>query len=158
MRLYLMQHGKAIAGETDARKVLSDEGRAEVKRVAEFLARTAPDKRGKVLHSGKTRARQTAQILADADPNLDVSEAPDMAPMDDPAIWAARAAELGEAVALVGHMPHLSRLASLLLTGEAEPAVVSFTNGGMVCLERSPEGGWAVRWSVVPWLLEGTDG
>ncbi len=99
MRLYLMQHGKAMAGETDARRVLNDEGRAEVKRVAEFLARTAPDKRGKVLHSGKTRARQTAQMLADADPNLEVIEAPDLAPMDDPGIWADRAAGLGEAVA-----------------------------------------------------------
>lgn len=154
MRLYLMQHGKAIAGDTDVRRVLTDEGRAQVKRVAEFLARTAPTKQGQVLHSGKARARQTAEILAEVDPGLIVKEAPDLNPMDDPGIWAARAGGLGEAVALVGHMPHLARLTSLLLTGEAEPEVVSFTNGGMVCLERSPEGSWAVRWSVVPGLLE----
>ena len=132
MRLYLMQHGKANSGDTDADKTLTDEGRAEVERVAAFLARTAPDKRGKVLHSGKTRARETAQILADVDAQLEVAAAPDLAPMDDPSIWAERAKGLAEDVALVGHMPHLSRLTGLLLTGEAEPPVVSFVNGGMV--------------------------
>jgi phosphohistidine phosphatase len=154
MRLYLMQHGKAHSGTTDAEKRLTEEGRAEVERMAAFLSRTAPAKRGKVLHSGKTRARETAEILAAADPNLDVAESPDLAPLDDPAIWAARAQEVGETVALVGHLPHLSRLTSLLLTGEAEPTVVRFTNGGMVCLERSVEGDWTLRWSVVPALLE----
>lgn len=154
MRLYLMQHGKARSGATDAEKCLTEEGRAEVERVAAFLSRTAPAKRGKVLHSGKTRARETAEILAAADPALEVTEAPDLAPLDDPAIWAARAQDVGEAVALVGHLPHLSRLASLLLTGEPDPPVVHFSNGGMVCLERSQEGDWAVRWSIVPALLE----
>ena len=153
MRLYLMQHGKAEAGDTDSLRVLTDEGRAEVEKVAAFLVRTAPNKQGKILHSGKARARQTAEILAGADPKLQVKQAPDLAPMDDPAIWAERAAGLQEAVALVGHMPHLSRLASLLLCGDADEKVVSFANGGMVCLERSAEGDWSVRWSVVPWLL-----
>jgi phosphohistidine phosphatase len=154
MRLYLMQHGKAHPGTTDPERALTPEGRAEVERVATFLRRTAPAKRGKVLHSGKTRARETAEILATADPNLDVASAPDLAPLDDPTIWANRAQALGEAVALVGHMPHLSRLASVLVTGEPEPPVVSFSNGGMVCLERSMEGDWTVRWSVIPGLLE----
>lgn len=153
MRLYLMQHGKAESGDTDAQKTLTEEGRWEVERVAAFLARTAPTKQGQVLHSGKTRARQTAEILAAMDPNLTVKEAPDLAPLDDAAIWAERAAELSEAVALVGHLPHLSRLASLLLAGDADRPVVSFSNGGMVCLERSTEGDWTLRWSVVPWLL-----
>jgi phosphohistidine phosphatase len=154
MRLYLMQHGKADSGTSDTQKRLTEEGRAEVERVATFLARTAPAKRGRVLHSGKTRARETAEILAAADPYLDVTEAPDLAPLDDPAIWATRAQEVGEAVALVGHLPHLSRLTSLLLTGETDPPVVHFSNGGMVCLERSQEGDWALRWSIVPALLE----
>jgi phosphohistidine phosphatase len=153
MRLYLMQHGKAETGETDAQKTLTDEGRDEVERVAAFLARTAPAKQGQVLHRGKTRARQTAEILAAHDPNLTVKEAPDLAPLADASVWARRAAELNEAVALVGHLPHLSRLASLLLAGDADRPVVSFSNGGMVCLERSLEGDWTLRWSVVPWLL-----
>jgi phosphohistidine phosphatase len=154
MQLYLMQHGKAESSDTASEKVLSEEGRAEVERMAAFLARTAPTKRGQILHSGRARARQTAEILAEIDPNLTVKQAPDLAPMDDPAIWAERAAGLQEAVALVGHMPHLSRLASLLLCGDADETVVSFVNGGMVCLERSTEGVWAVRWSIVPWLLD----
>lgn len=154
MRLYLMQHGKAESGDTDSQRTLTDEGRAEVEKVAAFLARTAPTKQGQVLHSGKTRALQTAQILAGIDPNLKVKQAPDLAPMDDPTIWAERVGGLQEAVALVGHMPHLSRLTSLLLCGDPDETVVSLANGGMVCLERSTEGDWSLRWSVVPWLLD----
>ncbi len=153
MRLYLMQHGKARSGESDADKTLTEEGRAEVERVAAFLAHTAPAKHGRLLHSGKTRARQTAEILAAAVPTLRVEPTDGLAPMDDPAIWAERARDLHEAVTLVGHLPHLSRLASLLLTGSPEGQVVSFTNGGMVCVERTPEGSWTLRWSVVPSLL-----
>jgi len=153
MRLYLMQHGKARSGEGDAERTLTEEGRAEVERVAAFLARTAPAKHGRLLHSGKTRARQTAEVLAAAIPTLRVEPADGLAPMDDPAIWAERARALSEAVTLVGHLPHLSRLASLLLADRPEAQVVSFSNGGMVCLERAPEGAWTLRWSVVPSLL-----
>ena len=74
--------------------------------------------------------------------------------MDDPGIWAKRAAQLQEGVALVGHLPHLERLTSQLLCGNPDEPTVAFTNGGMVCLERSQEGSWSLRWSIVPWLIE----
>lgn len=153
MRLYLMQHGLARDGETDTERTLTEEGRREVERVARFLARTAPSKSGRVLHSGKTRARQTAEILAAVDPNLTVEETTGLAPNDDPIIWAQKAAATDETLALVGHLPHLERLASLLLVGQARVPVVSFCNGGMVCLERSRAGVWTVKWAVVPWLI-----
>ena len=154
MRLYLMQHGTAERGDSDRQKTLTAEGREEVERVARFLARTAPTKQGKVLHSGKTRARETAEVLASIDTNLEVDVTDGLDPLDDPIIWVQRAEQLTEALALVGHLPHLQRLASLLLAGNADIPVVTFVNGGMVCLERSHEGVWTLRWSVVPWLLE----
>jgi phosphohistidine phosphatase len=154
MRLYLMQHGHSSPGETDSERSLTEDGRAQVERVAAFLARSAPTKHGRVFHSGKTRARQTAEILTSPFPHLQAEQSDGLAPMDDPAVWAERAGGLEEAVALVGHLPHLARLASLLLSGDAESPVVSFTNGGMVCLNRDVEGRWTLRWSVVPSLLE----
>jgi len=155
MRLYLMQHGQSKSGAEDSEKTLTDEGRSEVERMAGFLAHSAPAKHGRVFHSGKTRARQTAEILTGAFSHLEAEQADGLSPMDDPAVWAERANDLLEAVALVGHLPHLARLASLLLVGDAERPVVSFANGGMVCLDRSLEGDWTLRWSVVPRLLEG---
>ena len=44
---------------------------------------------------------------------------------------------------LVGHLPHLERLAALLVTGNAEHAVVGFPAGGLVALDRTEE-----RWLV----------
>jgi len=54
---------------------------------------------------------------------------------------------------LVGHLPHLSRLASRLICGDEERKVVSFQMGGVVCLERDAEGNWSVRWALTPELV-----
>ena len=53
---------------------------------------------------------------------------------------------------LVGHLPFLSKLASRLVTGSEDTAVVSFRAGTAVCLERSEEGQWQVA-AVVPPVL-----
>jgi phosphohistidine phosphatase len=54
---------------------------------------------------------------------------------------------------IVGHMPFVSRLAALLLTGFEAPPVVTFVNAGLVCLERTGDNRWQVEWSVTPDLL-----
>ncbi len=58
---------------------------------------------------------------------------------------------------LVGHLPFLSRLASLLLVGDPERALVRFRMGGIVCLTGEPAGaggtgGWMVAWMLIPEL------
>lgn len=54
---------------------------------------------------------------------------------------------------LVGHLPHLSKLAGLLLAGDPERKVVGFRQGGVACMERDEAGGWSVAWVVTPGLL-----
>ena len=54
---------------------------------------------------------------------------------------------------VVGHLPHLSRLASLLLTGESEAEIVAFQMAGIVCLGRADRGSWSLRWMVIPQVL-----
>lgn len=44
---------------------------------------------------------------------------------------------------LVGHLPHLAKLAGLLLVGDADRPVVAFENGGLVSLQRD-----ATAWSL----------
>jgi phosphohistidine phosphatase len=53
---------------------------------------------------------------------------------------------------LVGHLPHLSRLAALLLAGDPERETVAFRNAGVVCLE-GQGGRFAVRWILTPELV-----
>ena len=65
MRIYLTQHGLAVPKDVDPDRPSSEQGREDVRRLAEFLDK-ASIQVGQVLHSGKTRAKQTAEILAEA--------------------------------------------------------------------------------------------
>jgi phosphohistidine phosphatase len=86
-------------------------------------------------------------------PPAGVSEAPGLAPLDDPEIWSARIAKMDEDILLVGHLPHLGKLAGLLLSGDKEKQVINFQMGGAVRLQRLEGGQWAVDWLVVPQIL-----
>lgn len=156
MELYLMQHGLAKTKEEDPERPLTDEGRAAVGRVAARAAAVGV-KLDRVYHSGILRARQTAEILAERLGIPDRVEArPGLEPLD-PVEPVARwleglAAELG-AVALVGHLPFLDRLASLLVAGHEDAQVVAFRMGGLVKLV--PKGnrpGYSVAWVLAPEL------
>src|SRR5438093_13659121 len=65
MRAYLVQHGKANSADEDPNRGLSDEGRDEVTRIAEFLAALRISV-SLIQHSGKARAEETVHLLADA--------------------------------------------------------------------------------------------
>lgn len=154
MTVYLIQHGKATSKEEDPDRPLTQEGRSEVSRMATHLGRTGGPAPPRIVHSGKTRARQTAEILGeDAGSETGVEATEGLAPMDDPAEWAERLGRSDD-VALVGHLPHLARLAGLLLTGDPDARPVRFRNGGVVALEPDEEGdGWVLTWALVPELV-----
>jgi phosphohistidine phosphatase len=65
MRLYLVQHGEAVAEDVDPARPLSATGQSDVTKVARFLAASGLSV-SQVLHSGKLRAEQTAALLAAA--------------------------------------------------------------------------------------------
>jgi phosphohistidine phosphatase len=148
MRLYLMQHGETLAQEVDAERPLSAEGTADVGRLAAFLRGYAEPTR--IQHSGKTRARQTAEILAAAlggEP-----EAVDgIAPNDPVMAWASGLDGLAGDTMVVGHLPFMARAVSWLLLGREE-TLIAYQPGSVVCLERT-EDGWAVAWMLRPELL-----
>ncbi len=149
MVLYLVQHAEAKSKEEDPGRDLTEKGRREAERVARHLKRLQVQV-SQIFHSGKTRARSTAEILAEqVQPPAGVSEAPGLAPLDDPGTWADRVATQKEDILLVGHLPHLGKLAALLTTGDKEKNVVNFQMGGVVRL-RLQEGNWAVDWMIVP--------
>lgn len=150
MFLYLVQHGEAKKEEEDPARGLTEKGAGDVRRVAAYCARSGIAL-SRVFESGKTRATQTAGIFADLlRPLHEVKNADGLSPMDDPKVWFDRMAAVEEDVMLVGHLPHLGRLASLLVCGDSEKGVVNFKMGCVVCLRRSEEGRWAVEWMVIP--------
>src|SRR6266545_66491 len=139
MRLFLVQHGEAKSEEEDPERPLTARGASDVLRVARVAAGSGSVTVERIVHSGKTRARQTATAWGEA-LAVPVEEADGLAPMDDPAIWATRVAEQAADLMLVGHLPHLARLAGLLVVGDSDRPVIAFRQGGLVGLEVGPRG------------------
>jgi phosphohistidine phosphatase len=155
MRVYLVQHGAAKTKEQDAERPLTDLGRDEVGRVSRAAGSLAIHI-ATIFHSGKTRARQTADIFArHLEPASGVAELAGLGPTDDPEIAYRILTQREESVMLVGHLPHLGRLASLLITGEPADDVIAFRNAGLVCLARTASQ-WTVQWVLTPELIIAT--
>jgi phosphohistidine phosphatase len=153
MILYLLRHADAIDLVPDAARPLSKKGRHQVEALAKFLAKSGAFAPEAIWHSPLVRAVETATLLADAlGLKAKRTAVPGLTPEDDPRAIARKLATGPAALALVGHEPHMSALASLLITGEPLPAVFVFKKCAMVALEG--EGGhWAVRWHVSPEVL-----
>ena len=153
MKLYLIRHAHALDGADDDARPLSGKGRAQVTRLASFLRASDAFAPEEIWHSPLVRAQQTAELLADR-LKLDASrrEVTGLAPMDDPRVIARRLAREKRALALVGHDPHMSALASLLVAGGMERPVFELKKCSMLALEHTA-GGWLVRWHVSPELL-----
>jgi len=153
MHLYLVQHGKATPKEQDPERPLTPEGRAEAKKMARFLRPLKPNV-DCLWHSGKLRARQTAKVLADAlAGDADPAAREGLAPNDNVALLRDEMAVATDDTMIVGHMPFVSRLATLLLTGYESPPAVTFANAAVVCLQRTADGRWQVEWIVTPKLI-----
>jgi phosphohistidine phosphatase len=154
VNLYLVQHGEAKTKAEDSDRALTDAGKELSEKTACFAAEQARVSVDAVLHSGKTRAQETSEIMAAyLCPAKGVSEEKNLSPNDDPHEWAARLEERLEDIMLVGHLPHLSRLASILLTGNDGKDVIDFQNSGIVSLKRGESGLWRLNWMVVPEIL-----
>jgi len=153
MRVYLVQHGKALGKEENPDRPLTDEGREEVRRVADRLAPMGLTV-GRIVHSGKTRARQTAEILAQAVQSpTEAAEREGLSPNDPVDPIAYQLQDTADDVMIVGHLPFLGRLVSRLLGADADAGLVTFFNGGVVALERTPAGAWTLVWAAPPEVL-----
>ena len=133
--LYLVHHGDAVGPDVNPMRPLSDRGRVEV----DMLAQRAAERGARpdiVWHSGKLRARQTAEsywkrcnplaeFLGGAWPS---TNRPDQLIFD---------AITGDTrhIMLAGHFPHLPRLLGRLKTGNADAPPVEFPLNGVVALE-----------------------
>ncbi len=149
MDFYLVRHGEAKPEHEDPRRALSDKGRREVEKVARDAA--AKDIRvSKILHSDKLRARQTAEILAQfLSPRGGVGEIKGLSPEDDPLVARAELEAAEAPLMLVGHLPHLGRLASLLVKGDPENEIIDFPPAAVACLSHA-KGVWEMRWTLTP--------
>jgi phosphohistidine phosphatase len=146
--LVLVHHGDAVGPDVDPMRPLSSVGRAATERLAAVAAARGvkPDA---IWHSGKLRARQTAESFWKAcNPLAPFTAERGLLP-DDPPQWI-RDRLTGEerAILIVGHMPYLPRLLALM-TGIREETHAGFPLHGCVALETDRE-----KWKEI-WRLEG---
>ena len=147
MFVYLVHHANALGPDVDPQRPLSSLGLKQ----AETLAAAARDRGVKpavIWHSGKLRAKQTAEEFWRACNALaEFSATRDLQP-DDPPQWM-RDRLRGETrdLLIAGHFPYLPRLLALLVTGGE--AGVDFPQNGVVALVTDDEGEtWREVWRL----------
>jgi len=142
--VYLVHHGDALGPEVDPQRPLSPTGRSSVERLAQRAAARGV-KPAAVWHSGKLRARQTADAFWRAcNPLAELAAVRGLQPDDAPDWIVDRLASEARDLMVVGHMPHLDRVLNRLVA-RAPDAHRPFPLHGIVALE-STEAGWVERW------------
>ena len=149
MKILLVRHAQPKPKEREEDPTLSELGRSQIRKTAAFAAKHCDAHIKNILHSGKARACQTAEVLGEhLKPDTGVNKTDGLKPMDAPEIWAERLARQNENIALVGHLPHMAKLAALLLCKSSSDPMIEFTPATIVCISRDDEGNWSLEWMV----------
>ena len=128
---------------------LSESGRAAVSRLA-GEARDRGAKPDLVWHSGKLRARQTAEAYWRAcNPLAVFASARGLQPEDPPSWMRDQLAGESRSIMVVGHMPHLPALLHLLSGAAADPPAFDFPLHGCVALDVDGDR-WKEVWRIQP--------
>jgi len=153
MKLYVVRHGDAVSEKVDPARPLSKDGRATVQRVASFLEDSGV-RISRVLHSGKTRAAQTAEILAASVAGAaQLEEMAGLKPLDPVAPIVDSVNEWTDDTMLVGHLPFVGSLVSRLVTGSETLPTVFFQPATTVCLLRLDDDTRTILWVLSPDLI-----
>ena len=153
MKLYLVQHAKAASKEVDPQRALTEEGIREIQKIAAFIKplNLSVDY---LWHSGKKRAQQTAEFLAEVITiNKEHTALDGLAPNDDVNVIKEKIISAGQDLMIVGHLPFLSKLASLLLTGSESSETIAFKQGCIVCLKFEDKNLWQIDWMITPDII-----
>ena len=150
MRVYLVQHGEARPKDEDPDRRLTDQGVRDVTKMAAFLKPLDLRLAG-VWHSGKPRARQTAEILAaSVTAEGGVVQREGLAPEDPVRAVRKELLKARQDVMIVGHLPFVARLAAALVTGDDAADIVTFQCGAVLCIECNDDKTATIRWMVPP--------
>lgn len=152
MKLFLVQHAKAVSKELDPDRPLSEEGCEELQKICDFI-RSLNLSVDFVWHSGKKRAQETVEMLVEAMSVGSQEIRNNLGPNDDVTEIADEIGKSKHNTMIVGHLPFLSKLVSLLLSGSDTTDIVGFRNAGIVCLSDNKENKWEIEWILTPQIV-----
>lgn len=151
MNLYILQHGDAVPKDVDPERPLSEQGARDIRILAMHM-KNMDIRLGKLFHSGKLRAEQSAGLIAETlSPGIDPVQADGLNPNDDPSVIVGDIEQINENLLIASHMPFVSRLCSTLLTGTTQAEFASIP-GTLFCLEKSDDR-WRLAWMLRPDFL-----
>jgi len=148
MTLYLVQHGQSLAKEIDPNRALSSEGRKEIVKVAKFASNEGI-KISNIYHSGKLRASQTAELFSENLKVDNIEELNGLSPLDDAKSFV-DTFHFADKSMIIGHLPFMNHLTSLLITGDQDKSVIQFQNAGIICLDQDETNHWFIKWTIMP--------
>lgn len=141
-----MRHGDALSEKADPQRGLSEGGIAAVSRIAEKLA-ARKIHFDQLIHSSKTRARQTAEIVRSiAADEVECTESDEIKPNDDPQVFFNKIQNESIDSLIVSHLPFIPGLLHCLCP-TAQPVI--FEPGTVACLEKNG-GNWVLLWVENP--------
>ena len=149
--VYFAQHGLAVDKAEDPERPLSETGIQQTKKMAEALY-NAKVPISSIFHSGKLRASQTADIFAATSGISTTSMLDGLSPNDDVDLLA-KNLDMDSAL-IVGHLPHLEKLISILVTGNEDSSIIKFQNSAIACLGKINIH-YQLLWYLTPGLIEG---
>lgn len=153
MKLFCVRHGHAEQlPDKNGEYPLTAQGREEVTKVAKYLAHRGMHV-SHVMHSGKLRAHQTAEIFSKILGGGALEICPFLNPEHDIDPLLALIQEWHDDTLLVGHMPFMSQLVSTLLVADESYDIVRFPPGTIVCLDRFENHRWILDWILRPDLV-----
>lgn len=152
MKLYIVRHGEALPKFINPARPLSVDGRRSIEKLSAFL-QSQKLSVAEIWHSGKERARQTAEILSSAvTSQKEIKSIEGLNPEDPVEPIIEKIQDLCDDLMIVGHLPFVDQLVYKLLAGNRENEFLTFPAGGMACLDTSL-GNWRLAWFLYPELL-----
>jgi len=107
-----------------------------------------------VIHSGKLRAIQTAELLANAiAPGVELDTSGIINPNDNPKEFDRQNESRDRDTLVVGHLPFMAKLVSHLIIEDENRLITAYQPGSVVCLELNSNADWRMNWMIRPELL-----
>ena len=137
--------------ETDPDRPLSEQGMRDIRILAMHMQNMGIQL-GNIFHSGKLRAEQSARLIAETlSPELEPLKTEGLGPSDDPSEIVSDIEQLADNILVASHMPFVSRLCSILLTGATDAEFASMP-GTLFCLEKT-DSKWRLAYMLRPDFL-----
>jgi phosphohistidine phosphatase len=144
VRLYLVHHAEALGSDLDPQQPLSAFGRHQAASLAS-RAHALGARPALIWHSGKLRARQTAEaMLAACNPFATLRMTKGLRPEDRPDLIVVAIEDVDDDLMIVSHAPLLLLLTDRLGIPTAVPL------NGMIAMSRIAPGRYVEEWRAEP--------